>query len=177
MLVWSGWKTTQAEQRRGLRKGAHQRLRQPRCGCTNHSRRGWVSLRPGACQRLVAGHSSPDETNMARCRRTVFHAWRRGRIRRALHGRGNGLGHDVREGRVAAARPAIDGWDPSLPREWTSLHRRLVARRQLLCRGLALVLRHPWLARTGFELAIRASKVAGLMIQRMNTPSILSQTS
>ena len=75
------------------------------------------------------------------------------------------------------ARRAIDGWDPSLPREWTSLHRRLVARRQLLCRGLALMLRHPWLARTGFELAIRAPKVAGLMIQRVNTPSILSQTS
>jgi flavin-dependent dehydrogenase len=75
------------------------------------------------------------------------------------------------------ARRAIDGWDPSLPREWTSLHRRLVARRQLLCRGLALMLRHPWLVRTGFELAIRAPKVAGLMIQRVNTRSILSQTS
>jgi flavin-dependent dehydrogenase len=75
------------------------------------------------------------------------------------------------------ARRAIDGWDPSLPRAWTSLHRRLVARRQLLCRGLAFVLRHPWLARTGFELAIRAPNVAGLMIQRVNTPSIPSQTS
>jgi flavin-dependent dehydrogenase len=72
---------------------------------------------------------------------------------------------------------AIDGWDPSLPQAWTSLHRRLVARRQLLCRGLAFMLRHPWLARTGFELAIRAPSVAGLMIQRMNTPSILSQSS
>ena len=59
---------------------------------------------------------------------------------------------------VPLARRAIDGWDPSLPREWTSLHRRLVARRQLLCRGLALMLRHPWLARTGFELAIRAPR-------------------
>jgi menaquinone-9 beta-reductase len=75
------------------------------------------------------------------------------------------------------ARRAIDDWDRSLPQAWTSLHRRLVARRQLLCRGLALMLRHPWLARTGFELAIRAPNVAGLMIQRVNTPSILSQTS
>jgi menaquinone-9 beta-reductase len=75
------------------------------------------------------------------------------------------------------ARRAIDGWDPSLPRAWTSLHRRLVARRQLFCRGLAFVLRHPWLTRTGFELAIRAPNIAGLMIQRVNTPSIISQTS
>jgi flavin-dependent dehydrogenase len=75
------------------------------------------------------------------------------------------------------ARRAIDGWDPSLPRAWTLLHRRLVARRQLLCRGLAFMLRHPWLARTGFEFAIRAPNIAGLLIQRVNTPSILSQTS
>jgi menaquinone-9 beta-reductase len=75
------------------------------------------------------------------------------------------------------ALQAIDGWDRSLPRAWTALHRRLVARRQLLCRGLAFMLRHPWFARTGFELAIRAPSVAGLMIRRVNTPSILSQTS
>jgi 2-polyprenyl-6-methoxyphenol hydroxylase-like FAD-dependent oxidoreductase len=75
------------------------------------------------------------------------------------------------------ARRAIDGWDPSLPRAWTSLHRQLVARRQMLCRGLAFTLRHPGLARAGFELAIRAPNFAGLVIQRVNTPSILSQTS
>jgi flavin-dependent dehydrogenase len=75
------------------------------------------------------------------------------------------------------ARRAMDSWDPALIREWTALHRQLVARRQFLCRGLAFMLRHPWLARTGFELAIRAPNVAGLMIQRVNTPPILSQTS
>ena len=92
---------------------------------------------------------------------------------------GEGMAWAMMCGKAAEplARRAIDGWDPSLPREWTSLHRRLVARRQLLCRGLAFMLRHPWLARTGFELAIRAPNVAGLMIQRVNTPPILSQTS
>jgi hypothetical protein len=75
------------------------------------------------------------------------------------------------------ARRTIDGWDPSLPRAWTLLHHRLVGRRQILCRGLAFMLRHPRLARAGFELAIRAPNVAGLIIQQVNTPSILSQTS
>ena len=75
------------------------------------------------------------------------------------------------------ARQAIDAWDPSLPQAWTSLHHRLVGRRQELCRGLAFVLRHHWLARTGFELAIRAPNVAGLVIQRVNDHPLLSHTS
>ena len=47
--------------------------------------------------------------DMASCRRAVFRARRRGGIRRALHGRRNGLGHDVREGRRTAGA-AGDRW-------------------------------------------------------------------
>jgi flavin-dependent dehydrogenase len=72
---------------------------------------------------------------------------------------------------------AIDRWEPSLPRAWTSLHRRLITRRQYLCRGLSILLRHPWLARTAFELVAWIPGVAGPMVQRVNTPSVLSQTS
>jgi menaquinone-9 beta-reductase len=71
----------------------------------------------------------------------------------------------------------IDRWDPSLPRAWASLHRRLIARKQDLCRGLAILLRHPWLARTVFELAALAPGMAGLVVRRVNAPSVLSESS
>jgi flavin-dependent dehydrogenase len=38
-------------------------------------------------------------------------------------------------------------WQPALVREWNTLHRRLVTRRQFVCRWLAAALRRPWLWR------------------------------
>jgi flavin-dependent dehydrogenase len=64
----------------------------------------------------------------------------------------------------------IAAWEPSLEREWTALQARLVGRRQRLCRGLALVLHHPWVARAIFELAKRAPAVPRMLLARVNAP-------
>jgi menaquinone-9 beta-reductase len=69
----------------------------------------------------------------------------------------------------------IDGWHPSLASAWAALHWQLVGRRQRRCRGLAMVLRHLWLARPAFEVAARIPRMAELIIQRVNAPSVLSQ--
>jgi flavin-dependent dehydrogenase len=68
------------------------------------------------------------------------------------------------------ALQAIDRWDPSLPRAWSALHRRLVGHRQYLCRGLATLLRHPWLARRSIDLVERVPVLARLLIDRVNIP-------
>jgi flavin-dependent dehydrogenase len=70
---------------------------------------------------------------------------------------------------------ALDRWDPSLARSWTAIHRKLVGRRQRLCRVLAILLRHPWPARFALELAARAPGLARPFIHRVNAPSVLSQ--
>jgi 2-polyprenyl-6-methoxyphenol hydroxylase-like FAD-dependent oxidoreductase len=45
------------------------------------------------------------------------------------------------------ARRAAREWQPGLMAEWTHLHRRIVTRRQSLCRMTAAVLRRPWLTK------------------------------
>lgn len=75
------------------------------------------------------------------------------------------------------ALAAIGRWDPSLVGAWSALHRRRVGRRQRLCRGLAMLLRHPWPARLALELAARAPGIARLVIERVNTPPVLTQVS
>jgi flavin-dependent dehydrogenase len=77
---------------------------------------------------------------------------------------------------VPLALRAIDtrGWDPSLARSWTALHRRRVGRRQSLCRGLARLLRHPRLDRIAFALVERAPGMARRLIDRVNVPTELS---
>jgi flavin-dependent dehydrogenase len=71
----------------------------------------------------------------------------------------------------------VKRWEPSLPRAWVSLHRRLVTRRQYLCRGLATLLHHPGLAHAALELVARVPGVARLMIERVNSSAAFSQTS
>jgi flavin-dependent dehydrogenase len=92
---------------------------------------------------------------------------------------GEGMAWAMTCGKAVAplAQRAINCWDPSLPSAWSSLYRRLIMRRQHLCRGLAVILHHPWLARTAFELVSRAPRTAGLMVQRVNAASFLSRTS
>ncbi len=68
-------------------------------------------------------------------------------------------------------------WEPSLSRTWVLLHRRLVTRRQYLCRALATLLHHPGLAHAAFELVARVPGVARLMIERVNASAALPQTS
>ncbi len=50
---------------------------------------------------------------------------------------------------------SIEGWDPSIGAAWSRRYRQLVGRRQVVCRTVALALKHPWVASIGFELAAR----------------------
>jgi len=68
-------------------------------------------------------------------------------------------------------------WEPSLARAWVLLHRRLVTRRQYLCRVLATLLHHPGLAHAALELVARVPSVSRFMIKRVNTSAAFSQTS
>jgi flavin-dependent dehydrogenase len=70
---------------------------------------------------------------------------------------------------------AIGRWEASLARSWEALHHRLVGRRQHLCRGLALLLRHPRLDRLAFALVSRAPGIARLLIDRVNAPPEAAQ--
>jgi len=66
---------------------------------------------------------------------------------------------------------AIERWDKRLSRAWSNLHWRLVGRRQLACRAIALALRRPGLTHLGFEFCQRAPRAAGLILKRLNAPS------
>jgi flavin-dependent dehydrogenase len=61
-------------------------------------------------------------------------------------------------------------WDPALPRTWVSVHGRVVRRRQILCRGVATLLRHPRLVHPAFELAVRVPEIARVLIRLVNSP-------
>ena len=87
---------------------------------------------------------------------------------------GEGMGAALTSALAAApliARGA-SAWDASLAAEWTRLHRRLVGRPELLCRGLTSALRHPWLARAAFEVATRSPAVSGALVRRVNQPPV-----
>jgi flavin-dependent dehydrogenase len=89
---------------------------------------------------------------------------------------GEGIGSALSS--AMAAAPLIirgasaPGWDASLEAAWCRLHRRLVSRRELLCRGLTAALRHPRLARAAFELAARSPAVSGTLVRRVYQPSV-----
>lgn len=59
---------------------------------------------------------------------------------------------------VAATPLVLEGtgsWQPAIERRWRELHRQRIGSRQLLCRGLALALRHPTSSRGLFWAASR----------------------
>ncbi len=72
---------------------------------------------------------------------------------------------------------AIDRWHPRLAREWARTHRRVIGRRQLVCRALALGLAQPWLVRIGFETLERVPLAASCVMRLLNTPSVFSTAS
>jgi flavin-dependent dehydrogenase len=77
----------------------------------------------------------------------------------------------------SVAREGMVRWNRSLPRLWTSLHRRLIVRRQYVCVGLTYLLRHPRLTSQALELVTRVPGVARHILQYLNGPSVLSSTS
>jgi 2-polyprenyl-6-methoxyphenol hydroxylase-like FAD-dependent oxidoreductase len=66
---------------------------------------------------------------------------------------------------------AIEGWTPGLLREWSAAHRRLVGRRQVVCRAAALALRQPWLIPAVFGTLGRWPGASGYVLRRLNAPS------
>ena len=65
----------------------------------------------------------------------------------------------------------VEGWRRRFVDDWADLHGRLVRRRQWVCRGLAMVLRRPWLAGPAFEVAAAAPVVARFILGRLNAPA------
>jgi flavin-dependent dehydrogenase len=92
---------------------------------------------------------------------------------------GEGMAWAMTSAQLAAplAWRALKRWEPSLARTWISLHHRLLARRQLLCRALAVLLRHPPLARAALALAGQVPILPRMMIARLSAASTLAQTS
>jgi len=92
---------------------------------------------------------------------------------------GEGMAWALASGQAIAplALQGIDDWHPALERAWSRLHGRLVARRQTVCRGMATVLRHPWLSRVVFATATRIPATARILMQRVNSPPVPLETS
>jgi menaquinone-9 beta-reductase len=92
---------------------------------------------------------------------------------------GEGIGWALASARALAplALSAAERWDPGMIRTWSRLHRRLIGPRQRLCRAVAMVLRHDWMANLGFELCARAPRAATLVLERWNAPSLLTNAS
>ncbi len=70
---------------------------------------------------------------------------------------GEGMAWALASG-IAVAPLAAAGakqWRPQLIRQWAALHRRVVTRRQTVCRTAAAVLRRPWLTRLFIRLLSR----------------------
>jgi flavin-dependent dehydrogenase len=92
---------------------------------------------------------------------------------------GEGIAWALASGRAIAplALRALNHWEPGLAREWDGLHRRLVRRRQLVCRAAAAALHRPWLAHLGFELLTRMPNAAGRLLRQLNAPPSFSEAS
>ena len=88
---------------------------------------------------------------------------------------GEGMAWALASGAAVAplAARAAEQWRPEMAQQWTDLHRRIVGRRQGLCRAAAAVLRRPWLTELAVRLLARVPALAGPVIRRLNrsTPS------
>jgi flavin-dependent dehydrogenase len=73
-------------------------------------------------------------------------------------------------GAAAVAPLAAERWRPDLARHWAQTHRRLVARRQWLCRAAAAVLRRPWLLRPLVRLLAVVPLLAAPVVALLNRP-------
>jgi 2-polyprenyl-6-methoxyphenol hydroxylase-like FAD-dependent oxidoreductase len=72
---------------------------------------------------------------------------------------------------VAVAPLAAAPWRPELAGRWAQTHRRVVGRRQRICRVVAQGLRHPGLVRTALALLARWPALAGPLVRHLNTPA------
>jgi flavin-dependent dehydrogenase len=83
---------------------------------------------------------------------------------------GEGIAHALASAAHLAplAARACRRWTPALGREWAQLHRRLIARRQRLCRVIAAALRRPELMRVLIGLLAWAPLLAWPLTCRLN---------
>ncbi len=87
-------------------------------------------------------------------------------------GEGMGAALTTARGVAPLAVRAVSGWAPSLARDWSRLYHRLVGRGQVVCRGLTLATRNPWVARGVFALSEGSPEVSRYLIQVLNKPPV-----
>ena len=83
---------------------------------------------------------------------------------------GEGMAWALASGTAAApiAARGAEQWRPELIRQWTLAHRRVITRRQSVCRAAAAVLRRPWLTHLTVRLLRRAPLLAAPVIGCLN---------
>jgi menaquinone-9 beta-reductase len=92
---------------------------------------------------------------------------------------GEGIAWALASGQAVTplAARAMDRWDPAIGRAWSALHARLIGRRQLVCRMVALALKRPWLASIGFEFLAHVPASAGFVLRQLNAPASFKNAS
>jgi flavin-dependent dehydrogenase len=92
---------------------------------------------------------------------------------------GEGMAWAIRAGLdvTPLAEQAVSDWDPHLAGEWGRIHWSRVYQGQRLCRGVAALLRRPWLARAAFVAADCLPWAAGFVIRHAGGTTLLRQPS
>jgi menaquinone-9 beta-reductase len=74
----------------------------------------------------------------------------------------------------AAVAPLVERacrqWDPKLVGEWARCYRRIITRRQWLCRTVAQVLRRPWLTRSAVTVLAHLPGLATPILRQISSP-------
>ncbi len=83
---------------------------------------------------------------------------------------GEGMAWAMASGAAVAplAARAVERWRPEFITQWARIHRRVVSRRQTVCRAAAAVLRRPRLTRLLVRLLSQAPMLAAPVIGRLN---------
>jgi flavin-dependent dehydrogenase len=68
------------------------------------------------------------------------------------------------------AHRAVCQWQPSLGLEWARIHYNTIARRQVICRVMSRMLRHPVLCGMFVHILSQAPSMAAPLIRRVHTP-------
>ncbi len=83
---------------------------------------------------------------------------------------GEGIAWALASGAAVAplAASGVHAWERSLERHWQAVHRRLVVRRQRVCRVVAAALRHPFLTRALIGVLAWTPVLAAPLIRYLN---------
>ncbi len=85
---------------------------------------------------------------------------------------GEGMAWALAAGAVVAplAACAAERWRPEMAQRWAATYRRVVGRRQYVCRAVTAVLRRPALARALLQVVARAPFLAAPVVRYVNGP-------